>query len=507
MSDNNRSETTDLLTQRRLSKIQALSLSDRFKNYIEKVNSMRDQCKKIENNVFLTQVSSLQNEIHELKLIYERELENQRDQLDSVTSERNTFHLEAMKSGSQLAEMNDKYNYELSNRKKVENALADSQRLLTEKDMLIQELRIAIGQHQNCSIDLRKELEDCRNQLNTFQTKYEIEANLSSELEADVQKLSSQLFFEREIQKTEVIDLKNKVVSAQRALEIAEQKLSDHDLYDEKLHFKVEAIRRKTQQEMLSMQEQLENNYQTQLQEYKNLLEQEKKNLIREKEDNINLKKIIEEMNLKIIKLDRKCSSSQYQNRGLCHVLEIERQTAVNKISHLEEKLSKMKENLDMSMRELNLAKNSNIPINLEIAALSNLLEAEESRLKLALLNPPGELALSARGELMPTKIQRRSLPGSPRTGISLNTTRHRTKSTSAMFDMLNQSESAAANPEPVNHSQRKSPPQQKYNFLPPLTLISPLPTTSREIINGGISHPPKTFGNTALPLIYKPKN
>ena len=102
------SGSPEILTQRRASKMQVLSLNDRFKNYIEKVNSMRDQCKKIENNVFLTQVSSLQNEIYELKFIYEKELENQRDRLDSVTSERNSFHLEASRSGSQLKELQEK---------------------------------------------------------------------------------------------------------------------------------------------------------------------------------------------------------------------------------------------------------------------------------------------------------------------------------------------------------------------------------------------------------------
>ena len=50
-------------------------------------------------------------------------------------------------------------------------------------------------------------------------------------------------------------------------MEITEQKLSDHDLLDEKLHNKVENIRRQTQQEFMTFQEQSENNYQIQVKE------------------------------------------------------------------------------------------------------------------------------------------------------------------------------------------------------------------------------------------------
>ena len=133
------------------------------------------------------------------------------------------------------------------------------------------------------------------------------------------------------------------------------------------------------------------------------------------------------------------CISAHDQNKGLRHILEIERNSAVATINELEEKLQQMKENLDTKIRELNLANNSNIPIDLEIAALSRLLEAEESRLKVALSNPPGELVLSSRGELIPSKSQsdRRSLPGSPRTNgafPSLNPPLIRTKSTPGMY-------------------------------------------------------------------------
>ena len=95
-----------------------------------------------------------------------------------------------------------RYNCELNNRKKLEVALADSHRLLTEKDLLIQELRITIAQHQNHNLDLRKEFDENRDQLNILQIKYDKAAALSSNLEADVQKLSSQISFERELQKT-----------------------------------------------------------------------------------------------------------------------------------------------------------------------------------------------------------------------------------------------------------------------------------------------------------------
>lgn len=81
----------------------------------------------------------------------------------------------------------------------MENALADAHRLLSEKDSLIQELRITIAQHQNAHLDTTKERDTLQATLNSVQTLCDSESKARADLEASVQKLSDQLSFERQL--------------------------------------------------------------------------------------------------------------------------------------------------------------------------------------------------------------------------------------------------------------------------------------------------------------------
>ena len=66
--------------------------------------------------------------------------------------------------------------------------------------------------------------------------------------------------------------------------------------------------------------------------------------------------------------------------------LEVERQQAANAIKNLEEKLRNMQENLNEKIRELGMAYNSHLPLDLEIEAFAGMLEAEERRYRLSFM-------------------------------------------------------------------------------------------------------------------------
>lgn len=411
-----------VLSSRQGERAYLTTLNERFGQYVNRVRSMREQSKNIENNTFIAHTQALENEIFDLKNIYERELDNTRQQLDAITAERNEFHLQASKNGALATELQEKYNDELNNRKKLENALADAHRLLSEKDSLIQELRITIAQHQNAHLDTTKERDALQSTLTNVQMLCDSESKARADLEATVQKLTDQLNFERQIHDKERMELANKLNAAERAIAIADEKLKEHDIVDDNLHNMIAKMRIQTQAEFKRFQDESESAYQASLSAIKNQLENESKNLSQALEENIHLKAVIEEMNAKIGKLDGRCGSLEEQNRSLIHTLEVERQQASNNIQQLESKLREMQENLNTKIRELNVAYNANIPLDLEIEAFASMLDAEEKRLALALSNPPSELVQSARGDLLSSRGHYtgvRSMPNSPRRAIS----------------------------------------------------------------------------------------
>lgn len=74
------------------------------------------------------------------------------------------------------------------------------------------------------------------------------------------------------------------------------------------------------------------------------------------------------------------CSSLEAQNSGLIQNLEMERQQAANTVKNLEAKLRELQEALMTKVRELGLAYNAHLPLDLELDAFATLLEAEERR-------------------------------------------------------------------------------------------------------------------------------
>ncbi|XP_065674695.1 lamin-B1.S [Hydra vulgaris] len=388
-------------THRQLEKQNIAQLTMKFKEYTDQVRQMRDHCKKTENNVFLSHIAALDNEIKDLQSIYERELESVRGQLDACIAERNQLHLDASKYGALSKELQEKYSDEKTTRTKLENALADAHRVLSEKDLLIKELRISIAQHQNAHLDTAKERDELQSTLTTLRVTCEGETKMRIDLEAYVQKLTEQINFERDIHEKDIIDLRNRNAAAERTIEIADQKLREHDLVDEKLQQQIENIKRQTTYDFVQYQEASENSYQLQLQEHKNRMAKETQALAQQKEENIHLKAIIEEMNAKIYKLDGKVSSYHEQNTILIHTLEVERRAAAATCHELEKKLQELQEHYNTKVRELNIVSSVNIPIDLELESLSQLIEAEAKRLDVALSNPSSELISTVRGELV----------------------------------------------------------------------------------------------------------
>ena len=86
----------------------AESINIRFNEFVTRVRSLREQSKNIENNTFLAHTQALENEIYDLKKIYEQELDNIRSQLDDVIAERNTLNLDANKNGTLAGEFKEK---------------------------------------------------------------------------------------------------------------------------------------------------------------------------------------------------------------------------------------------------------------------------------------------------------------------------------------------------------------------------------------------------------------
>ncbi|XP_065070387.1 lamin-B1.S-like isoform X2 [Rhopilema esculentum] len=383
------STATPLLTSRKHERDYLMTLNDRFQSYVSKVRQMREQSERLESTAVYNTTKALEEEIYNLKQLYERELENLRLKLDDVSNEKNQFHLSSSKNAALASEYQDKLADEINLRKKLENTLADAQRVIAEKETHLQDARITISQHQNAHLDTQKDRDSLHTALTETQNAYDTEAIARNDLQSLADQLREKLDFERQVHDREIRELKSHLADAHQSLRVMEDRLHEHNLLDDNMANMLAKVRMQSEAELRRFKEESELVYQNGLQQIKHELEKESKAHAGAVEENIHLKAQIDQLNQRIINLESKCANTEYQNSSLIQTMEVERQQAANAIKNLEEKLRTMQENLNEKIRELGMAYNSHLPLDLEIDAFATLLEAEERRLTATALNHP----------------------------------------------------------------------------------------------------------------------
>jgi len=438
-------------------------LNDRFSAYITKIRSLREQSRSVENATIRAVTQNLENEILDLKSMYERELGSVRDQLDRATSERNAKEVEAATNGNLAADFQDQLNAETIARKKLENALADAHRYLSEKDVVIHDLRIHIAQHQNALMEANKDRDTLQGNVTTLQCSYDAEATTRADLQAMVDKLTKQINFERDVHEKDLSDLQNRINAADAAIKMAEDRLKEHDIIDDQLANTLAKVKMQAHAELVRFQEDAEHCYRQSLTAVKNQLDCESKSLAQANEENIHLNATVDNQTAQIAKLQSRCKSVEEQNAGLIQSMEVERTKAANTVRDLEAKLRGAQEKINNKIRELNHAYNMSIPVDLEIEAFAGLLDAEEKRLMLELHNPAPEIISRAMGG-------RKTPRSRPASHVAINTL----PSTAAFKPVLNRTKSTpiSLDPLPAFTSMSSAP------VIPPIS-----PTSTKPVV------------------------
>jgi len=361
------------------------SLNDRFASYVSRVRQMREQSGRMETGNLVNTTKILEDEIIALKGMYERQLEELRDKLEVMARERTQHQLAAAKNSALVAELQDKLGEETSARKKTENALADAHRVIAEKEVLLQDARVTTTQHQNAHMDTKRDRDGLQSALTQTQQALDVEVAARADLQTLANQLKEKLNFQQQLHEKELHEMRCRLDEAERTILLAEERLHEHNIIDENLSAMLAKVKLHSEVELRRFKEEAEISYHNGVNQIRMQLDNESRNLAAATDDNIHLKAQVEALNSKNINLEAKCSSLEAQNAGLIQSLEMERQQATNTIKNLEAKLRELQEALMAKVRELGLAYNAHLPLDLELDAFATLLEAEERRLNLAM--------------------------------------------------------------------------------------------------------------------------
>lgn len=367
-------------------------LNDRFNHYISRVHAVQEQTKSIENATLNAHTTALDNEIYELRCLYENELENVRSQLNQMTMDKNEYELSAKKHTVLATDLDKRLTGETSCRKKLENALGDAHRMLNEKEASNQELQLTISEHQNAHVDTQTERDRLQAELTNMTNDRDSEASQRKELTAANMALDDQITFLENKHAREAADLMSRISAAEAAIKIAEERLKEHDIIDEALANNLKKVKEQAHADLVRYQEEAEHSYKQSLASMKKQLNGQTDALSKALNEIISLKARLEETRATLKKTESKCATSEEHNKDLIHEMEVERQQTSNTINQLEEKLRESEQSNSTKDRELNQAHNAVIPVDLEIEGLTGLIDSEERRLAVQSTKSAGEI-------------------------------------------------------------------------------------------------------------------
>lgn len=103
---------TPLVTQR-AEKDALNNLTDRFAAYLSRVREMREMSIHSDNANFVSTIKILEDEILSLKTMYERQLEDLRNQLEDTLREKSSFQIMSSKQAAQLTDLNERFDVQI----------------------------------------------------------------------------------------------------------------------------------------------------------------------------------------------------------------------------------------------------------------------------------------------------------------------------------------------------------------------------------------------------------
>ena len=101
------------LVAQRLEKDALNNLTDRFAAYLSRVRQMREQSIHMDNINFVNTTKILEEEILSLKTMYERQLEDLRNQLEDMGRERSSYQMMSAKNAAQLTDVNQRFDIQI----------------------------------------------------------------------------------------------------------------------------------------------------------------------------------------------------------------------------------------------------------------------------------------------------------------------------------------------------------------------------------------------------------
>ncbi|KAI8780563.1 lamin-B2 isoform X1, partial [Biomphalaria glabrata] len=354
-------------------------LNDRFLNYVGHVRQLSQQVNIHDSSAFIKSTQILEDEIVNLKSLYESEIEKLRSEVVEVLHEKHALHSQQNKQQQCLDELQQRLAIETEKNRNHLDEINALQKKIIEGE--IQNAKLVSERPEAKVEHLHRNIENLMREAEQWKHRYDYEKIARQEAEDKLQQNRKKVEFSEQVYKQQITDYQTRLDTATSTILSLEANVRDLSISDLSVADLLKQIRDTSELEMRKYQMESEEMFSRNLSILKAQIDNDAETIKNLSQEKAELFGEVGELHAKIRNLEGQLSNLFHQKETLEQVLSSERSEASENIKQLERKFREVQETLVLKMREMVHSREACLPLKAEIESLKILLDEEEKRL------------------------------------------------------------------------------------------------------------------------------
>lgn len=365
---------------RQQEKAELQHLNDRVQNYIGKVRKMREDANNVDSSALLNAMKVLEDEVNNIKNMYDRELENRRRDLDDMGALRNQAEVQSHRNGELARDLQDRLTVENQRNRALNDEVAGLQQMCAQKEGDLQQTSAAAEELKRKVRDLEDDVAGLQRKCGDTERRLDQETGIKHQAQDERQTLQNKVDFQDQVHAQEAKENRNRLEEKANLILVLEAKIRELSKPDPTLHDMLSRVRDAAAAELQKFKDEAEDMYHNNLQELRDQMDIDAANFAKLTDENKRLAGAIEDLERENHDLQTRLSTADHNNRNVRDSLSQERERTSAHIRALEDKLRDMQDSLVQKMRDISTAVNAKQPVRAELEAMKAMLEEEENK-------------------------------------------------------------------------------------------------------------------------------
>ncbi|CAG5125325.1 unnamed protein product, partial [Candidula unifasciata] len=317
---------TNLTSSTRIQEKEELQrLNDRFSAYTARVRLLNQHPNNVDWSAFRNSTKILEEEITNLKKLYENELDALRKEIEAGAIERGALHAQNNKQQKYIGDLKDRLNVETDKNSRLLDEINTLQRRIGNLEAAVKDAHIAAQRPQEEVEQLQRTVDSLSRELDQCKQRSEQKIVSKQKCEERLQQVLRKVEFSDQVQNHQIKDYQNRLDAAAATNLSLEARIRELSCPDLSVNEVLKQVREAAEAELRKYQAESENQYVKNLSALKAQIDCDADTIQRLSQEKTELIGNIGELQAKIWNLEGQVANLQQQKQTLQETVTFER--------------------------------------------------------------------------------------------------------------------------------------------------------------------------------------